>query len=149
MKIKIHIILLSLILLISGLSSCSKDMMSSEDVNMDIDYLAVYGGAYDKDSTNPLDSIMVILSAYSSKERVKVISSDTTFTKDGEYTFVLSSFSSSRAYDITAIDVDGERNGGRYRSSKITLFVSYDSPLYNSASKLYYILDQNFYMSKR
>jgi len=148
MKINIHILLFSIILLISGLSSCSADL-DSEESNLDVDYLAVYGGAYDKDSMNALDSIMVVLSAYSSEKRVKVISRDTTFTNNGKYTFVLSSFSSSKAYDITATDVDGERNGGRYRSYNITLFVSYDSPLYDPDSKLYYIQDQNFYMSKR
>lgn len=148
MKINLHILLLSIIVLIGGMTSCSADM-GSEESTLDVDYLAVYGGAYDKDNMNALDSIMVVLSAYSSEERVKVISRDTTFTKDGEYTFVLSSFSRSKAYDITAIDVDGERNGGRYRSYKITLFVSYDSPLYDPDSKLYYIQDQNFYMSKR
>jgi hypothetical protein len=142
-----RICIISLVAAIFFAGSCSVDN-GMDDGNPDIDYVMVYGGVYDKENMQTLDSIMVVMTSYSSYDRTKVVGRDTVYTQDGAYTFVIYAYSKSMAYDISATDIDGERNGGKYFPGKITLFVSDDSPLYSASSKLYYITDQNFYLKK-
>jgi hypothetical protein len=147
MRTKIVGYLFLLVVVASSAVSCAvndSDSLGTGDINL----MVVSGNVYDKDTMAPLDSIVVILSSYRSSEMTSVSCRDTVLTKKGEYRFFNAVYSEFFVYEITAFDVDGEHNGGRYKRGSILLFASDESPLFNSENKMYYVIDQNFYLEK-
>ncbi|MCI1785753.1 MAG: hypothetical protein LKI59_06420 [Bacteroidales bacterium] len=147
MKIRIAGYLFLLAAVASSAVSCAVEDSDSSGTG-DINLMVVSGNVYDKDTMAPLDSIVVILSSYRSSDRTSVSCRDTVLTKKGEYRFLNAVYSDSFVYEITAFDVDGDNNGGWYRRGSILLFASDESPLFNSENKMYYVIDQNFYLEK-
>lgn len=141
----ISIILLSLFAL--SLSSCSVADENFDD-SPDVGLLAVFGKVTDKASSEPIDSVMLILSSFNSSDFSARLSTDTTLTDAaGKYKFLNAPYSLANSYVIEAIEACKKRKGGKYSSGRIEIFLSADSPLYDSDRKFYFIGDQNFFLT--
>ena len=126
-------------------SGCSKEAL--EDTGATV---VVHGATLEKKSAFPVMGIRVVLNAYrKSDSRIrKPVKSDTTYSlTNGLFEIITSERSANLAYELVATDVDGVK-GGSYSESVISIFLTTDSPSFDSATNTYH-MDKNWFYLER
>lgn len=94
------------------------------------------GVVCDSSTEDVIEGIMVLFSAYSSddSDRTSPTHTDTCYTNSSGYYEVSTVKLDTDIYSVSAVDVDGEENGGEYESKTTEIELSENSPSYDEES---------------
>ena len=70
-------------------------------------------------------------------------------TSDGMFRFQWPNFSDKYIYMLEAEDVDGQENGGEYKSDRIEINLLKGSPSYDKSTSTYKVEGNFFYLEKK
>lgn len=108
--------------------------------------LFVRGSTFDT-SSQPIEDIMLVFTAFADEHRTHAIKRDTTYSREnGRFSFITPSL--GNIYSITAYDTDGNDNGGLFKSQTIDINLSNTSPSYSTATG-YYMLNGNLFFLEK
>lgn len=115
--------------------------------------LLVGGSVYSKEEPDkPIMGIKIVLSSYLKYDPVNegpIESMIVYSTSDGMFRFQWPNFSDKYIYMLEAEDVDGQENGGEYKSDRIEINLLKDSPSYDKSTSTYKVEGNFFYLEKK